>query len=1221
MDQLIEDYKALGYTNVSEVQTSSGTGYYMVNKYGSGSVYLPPNATSADALVGLHPGSSNPAAGESQSGNANYRFYINDTIKTGNAPEGTIFVMANNMNDYKSQPNAVNVAMDNGVPLTNVGVMDYSYSGRTGMLAAGEVSAAHPELEVRVANIDASMLDAYNQGVYRELHQDGWNSEAVQANLHNNVTVVSVVPENDYPGYENAVKIKQAITQMGADGHNSYMISSSSKLHEVFHTDFVGAGGIEWLAGKGNLESDKYVKVQKYDSSTNSWVDSDVNELRRSISSAQSTLSSVVRDDGVMVKYASVLNSLNGIVGNINTTNFADSSLNVNGANSTAQIFGSLTGANNYLLGLSSTLVNGIANDVRNIETILNNWESTDADIATLASSLNNASYSANYGANGISMNNVRFNEIATSYAGFLSGSTAQGKVGKISMSDIKSVFNGSSLTGSLGNLLNNEIQDAHNLQSSIQGLINNPDISSPGWNVMLDRLNFYDKCCGVRGWAAETMKTAYEKALKLIYDHIAPDEDMDDGDIPEYEEKIEKLKTDIENAKTMITNLKNSNITLSNVKPTAKYGKTSKGKSYFAGWDYTAYNQARRQIASNNAKITQLEKNVTIAEDAKLEAEKYLKRLKELSEKINEANNIISEAMTEIESKYGKEVYNIDTPRVQARASGVSAKSLSSTVSTTGATHTPIAYSQLGYYKDGKWVANGWDKAIDWRSVDGNPISTAGCQLTSTASAMATLLNDATINPVTIAEIVGNRSNRSDEAIMRVAEYYGLDATDKIGMSNSQRDQFLENGGTVLFTVNNGGHWEALLGKDENGNYVVCDPNSSTPAIVTSSLSAAGIYPSGMTVYIAPKGKTVDETLNGTARVVRLSGSNAAINPTFTTITNPSYTSSVSSTGRTVTSSASYGAASVSAARSVSSSPSSTYVGGSSYTPSSSSTVTTTPPTSSTVRDVVVDSKITTTTPTTSTTVSSGTTTKPSTSSSTTTTKPSNTSTTNTGTSNKNDTYVNPTIDNTRNNNTNNGRDVVNEVKPSTNKPTTQNNSSSSSNLNNETRPTQNNVGTKTENNITSSKNESRVETKPGNSTVTQNIETKDGVSTPINETKDGTNVSDITVNETKDNIILPEDKITFGEEKPIVIEKNDTVTSTVSNEIATNTQTKNDNKSNNIATAAFAAAGIGLAAGAVAYGVKETRKEKEEENSVEYEENKEIEDDKYTEETAFSE
>ena len=29
MDQLIEDYKALGYTNVSEVQTSSGTGYYI----------------------------------------------------------------------------------------------------------------------------------------------------------------------------------------------------------------------------------------------------------------------------------------------------------------------------------------------------------------------------------------------------------------------------------------------------------------------------------------------------------------------------------------------------------------------------------------------------------------------------------------------------------------------------------------------------------------------------------------------------------------------------------------------------------------------------------------------------------------------------------------------------------------------------------------------------------------------------------------------------------------------------------------------------------------------------------------------------------------------------------------------------------------------------------------------------------------------------------------
>ncbi len=56
MNGLIQQYQQMGYTNVQEVHTSQGTGYYMLNKAGSGAVYLPPDAAQATSVVGMYPG-------------------------------------------------------------------------------------------------------------------------------------------------------------------------------------------------------------------------------------------------------------------------------------------------------------------------------------------------------------------------------------------------------------------------------------------------------------------------------------------------------------------------------------------------------------------------------------------------------------------------------------------------------------------------------------------------------------------------------------------------------------------------------------------------------------------------------------------------------------------------------------------------------------------------------------------------------------------------------------------------------------------------------------------------------------------------------------------------------------------------------------------------------------------------------------------------------------
>ncbi len=181
-----------------------------------------------------------------------------------------------------------------------------------------------------------------------------------------------------------------------------------------------------------------------------------------------------------------------------------------------------------------------------------------------------------------------------------------------------------------------------------------------------------------------------------------------------------------------------------------------------------------------------------------------------------------------------------------------------------------PVFYSQRGWYDENhQWHSGYWDKQYEketgekWYSKGGNPIEDAGCQLTATASGLATVLGDPNITPVTVAKIVGSGSNRGTSAIEKAAGEYGLDTTHSVGMSSSKKDQFLENGGVILYTVNEGGHWIAVLGKDDQGNYILCDPDKSNCKIVCDDLAKAGLKPSGSTVYIAPKGYTIDETLN----------------------------------------------------------------------------------------------------------------------------------------------------------------------------------------------------------------------------------------------------------------------------------------------------------------------------------------------------------------------
>jgi hypothetical protein len=275
MDELINAYRELGYRNVKPVSTPKGTGYYMVNTNGSGSVYLPPSASNASAVVGMYPGMGSDWQNP-QSGTGNYSDYINGTILSGKAPEGTILVFADRYGGSTAAtvPSVVNTALKNGVNVTNVGVMTFSGSGESGMYAAGIVSSEHSNIDVRVINCD-SYTHSYVQSVMthgslgkKEVTDLGARHyNGVSENMKGNVLVVNYIPDK-HVSYENYDEMVDDINYMATHGHNTILITGESGVHGDYRVSILNDNGIEWLAGRGEIDTSSFVKMQKYDPAT-----------------------------------------------------------------------------------------------------------------------------------------------------------------------------------------------------------------------------------------------------------------------------------------------------------------------------------------------------------------------------------------------------------------------------------------------------------------------------------------------------------------------------------------------------------------------------------------------------------------------------------------------------------------------------------------------------------------------------------------------------------------------------------------------------------------------------------------------------------------------------------------------------------------------------------------------------------------------------------------
>ena len=199
---------------------------------------------------------------------------------------------------------------------------------------------------------------------------------------------------------------------------------------------------------------------------------------------------------------------------------------------------------------------------------------------------------------------------------------------------------------------------------------------------------------------------------------------------------------------------------------------------------------------------------------------------------------------------------------------------------STKGAKTKPISYSQKGYIgEDGKlheweYDNNGWGKKL----------SESGCGPTALASCLASIFNDPSITPASIASRMKSYDENTGGNFMHICNQYGIEYTTNIGFSRKEsdgsltRDNVLDNGGKVIISTNmfgeGGTHYIAILGKETiNGEtrYIVSDPYTDNPGqVLKLNEKELNSYTKGhtMTMMVAPKGMTMTQATKSTGAV-----------------------------------------------------------------------------------------------------------------------------------------------------------------------------------------------------------------------------------------------------------------------------------------------------------------------------------------------------------------
>ena len=323
-----------------------------------------------------------------------------------------------------------------------------------------------------------------------------------------------------------------------------------------------------------------------------------------------------LNNDEILVKFDVITEKANSVLNRIRNTSFNDSTIDYQfSQDSTTDFPESLNMGNVLLYNISNKLMDNVVGDIHNVNQMLKNYLYLDREFTTMAENIMDDMYRNGNVYEDISTNIISIPSNKTNYGIFARTNTA-GNTGRISMIDIDNILKGSTLTGTIGNGLKNEYEDAAKLQNEINELIglSKNTISGMAWEAEKIRLAKLSDMCGLRMNATKTLEEAYIKALKLVRDYLGNDEYLDDSVLEELKVKLAKLKSyHLPKANEELDEeIKKRNI--------------------------ARYNLAQKEIPILEAKI------------AKIDG---------LAKVLNDANKIVRDAIDKMNSEYGSVVNN----------------------------------------------------------------------------------------------------------------------------------------------------------------------------------------------------------------------------------------------------------------------------------------------------------------------------------------------------------------------------------------------------------------------------------------------------------------------------------------------------------------------------------------------------------------------------------
>ena len=601
-------------------------------------LYIPPNIDSNNvSMISYLPGSG---------GFANDAQPLRNKIMS-DTPPNCIITLAQGFDDKgNTMEAAASICADNGLNISNLTVQTFSASGGVGFQKLENYLNNHPD-----TNATMIVADGYNMSQYGNYVKD------IDTIAQMGVPVVLVNPSGNS-------RLLGEIKYLDEQGINLYIMGTYRGDHVTINKDIINNGILEYSLGiadefggaENTLDKCGYI-LYKYDP-TNPACDrfgyveiEGFDDIRQENETYGYTLERLTKnpfDEGTVASdMYSVVSSLNGIRHSMDSNEIITPTYS-----STSTIPGNLMNAESSLLGISGDLNNTIYRETQVISSIAQVFYDMDRERTNAANALSDgrellfdeAAYTD-------ALNQLISVDISSqlSFESFMFNpfSHTEGNSGKICLSDLTSMLNGSSLAGPLHENLDNEKQSAKATQQELNNL--NSMISSGTnfqgdiWKKVSQRLTDYSDLMDLRIESADKLESAIAKAIKLIVDYMGDYEELDDSKLPELKESAEKAKKNILDAQNIV----NATHTV-----TKTYEDEDGYTKYYYVTEYvysaSARSEARAYISTTTALLREINEEIN--------------KLENLPIVLAEAEQIINDALTEIYGNYGAKVSNVVT-------------------------------------------------------------------------------------------------------------------------------------------------------------------------------------------------------------------------------------------------------------------------------------------------------------------------------------------------------------------------------------------------------------------------------------------------------------------------------------------------------------------------------------------------------------------------------